>query len=61
MPDEALVAAIRVCVDLCRTEKALVEWFDDHRPKLADEPPETKSAAWAEIQRRIRELRGDRT
>lgn len=57
MSDDALVAAIRVCVGLCRTEKALVEWFDDHRPKLADEPPETKSAAWNEVKRRTRELR----
>lgn len=57
MADDALVAAIRVCVDLCQTEKALVEWFDDHRPKLADEPPETKSAAWNEVKRRTRELR----
>ncbi len=57
MDDDIVVAAIRVCVDLCRTEKALVEWFDDHRPKLADEPPETKSAAWNEVKRRTRELR----
>lgn len=57
MADDPLVAAIRVCVDLCRTEKALVEWFDDHRPKLADESPETKSAAWNEVKRRTRELR----
>lgn len=59
MTDDPLVAAIRVCVDLCRSEKALVEWFDEHRPKLADEPPETKSAAWNEVKRRTKELRSN--
>lgn len=60
MADEPVIAAIGVCVDLCADERALVAWFDDAKPTLAPLPEPIRAAAWAQVRRRIQELRGDR-
>lgn len=59
MADEPVIAAIGVCVDLCADEPALVAWTDYARPILAPLPETIRAAAWAEVRRRIRELRAN--
>jgi len=61
MADEPAIAAIRLCVDLCRTERALVEWFDAHRQAFSAETQQFQSAAWTEVKRRAREIREETT
>lgn len=59
MADEPVIAAIRVCVGLCRDERALVAWWDGAKPALTPLSETIRAAAWTEVRRRIAELRGD--